>query len=141
MLFGHYEHTLDEKGRLVIPRKLRDELGQLVYILKGFDGALAVYQATKFEELAAQIDKMPFNKASTRSYIRAQLSSACDLEVDKMGRVQLPTHLLNKYSIGKDVVILGVGDHMEIWDKAAYEEYEKNMDKDFEDIAEELNID
>ncbi len=141
MLFGHYEHTLDEKGRLVIPRKLRDELGQLVYILKGFDGALAVYQATKFEELASQIDKMPFNKASTRSYIRAQLSSACDLEVDKMGRVQLPTHLLNKYSIGKDVVILGVGDHMEIWDKAAYEEYEKNMDKDFEDIAEELNID
>lgn len=141
MLFGHYEHTLDEKGRLVIPRKLRDELGQLVYILKGFDGALAVYQATKFEELASQIDKMPFNKASTRSYIRAQLSSACDLEVDKMGRVQLPTHLLNKYSIGKDVVILGVGDHMEIWDKSAYEEYEKNMDKDFEDIAEELNID
>lgn len=141
MLFGHYEHTLDEKGRLVIPRKLRDELGQLVYILKGFDGALAVYQATKFEELASQIDKMPFNKASTRSYIRAQLSSACDLEVDKMGRVQLPTHLLNKYSIGKDVVILGVGDHMEIWDKAAYEEYEKNMDKDFEDIAEELNLD
>ena len=49
--------------------------------------------------------------------------------------------LLNKYSIGKDVVILGVGDHMEIWDKAAYEEYEKNMDKDFEDIAEELNLD
>lgn len=141
MLFGHYEHTLDEKGRLVIPRKLRDELGQLVYILKGFDGALAVYQANKFEELVAQIDKMPFNKASARSYIRAQLSSACDLEVDKMGRVQLPTHLLNKYSIGKDVVILGVGDHMEIWDKVAYEEYEKNMDKDFEDIAEDLNID
>ncbi len=141
MLFGHYEHTLDEKGRLVIPRKLREELGQLVYILKGFDGALAIYQANKFEELVAQIDKMPFNKASARSYIRAQLSSACDLEVDKMGRVQLPTHLLNKYSIGKDVVILGVGDHMEIWDKATYEQYEKNMDKDFEDIAEDLNID
>lgn len=141
MFFGYYERTLDEKGRLLIPSKMKDEAGIKVFIMKGFDGALSIYKASKFEELVKASETIPFNKKNSRAYLRIQLGSACELDVDRQGRIQLPTHLLNKYHIGKDVVVLGVGEHMEVWDRAAYEEYERNANESFEEIAENLEKD
>jgi len=139
MFFGSFLHTLDDKGRLVIPRKMREETGVKVFILKGFDGALSIYKAATFEKMCQEIMSLPFNKKNARAYQRIQLANACELEIDKAGRVQIPAQLLAKYQIGKEVMVLGVLDHIEVWNKEVYETYEKENDAKFEDIAENLN--
>ena len=138
MFYGYYEHSLDDKGRLVIPSKMREEAGRIVYIMKGFDGALAIYKEEAFKNLVMETQSHPFNKRSSRDYLRIQLSSACDLEVDKQGRVQIPSTLLSKYHVGKDVVVIGVVDHIEVWDKEAYKAYEEKAISEFEENAENL---
>ena len=138
MFFGYYEHNLDNKGRLIIPSKMRDEAGYRVYIMKGFDGALAIYKEEKFIEKTKELETLPFNKKAARDYLRMTLASACELEVDKIGRIQIPQTLLNKYGIGKELVIIGVGDHFEVWDKEKYLIYEDEANKNFEENAETL---
>lgn len=141
MFFGRFNHSLDDKGRLVIPSKMRDQFSRLIYIMKGYDGALAIYKEQEFLKLVEQAEKLDFNKKNTRFYLRSQLASTCELELDKQGRVQIPTQLLNQYKIGKDVIIIGVGDHIEVWDKAIYEKYESEANENFEEIAENLKKD
>ena len=138
MFFGNYSHTLDEKGRLVIPRKMREDLGNKIFIMKGFDGALAIYQEAAFSKVVEELEKYSFLKKENRNYLRIKLASIVDLEVDKMGRVQIPTAILGKYNISKDVTVLGAGDHIEVWDKAKYEEYIASIEDDYEDIAERI---
>ena len=139
MFFGSYTHNLDDKGRLVIPSKMRDELGSKAYILKGFDGTLSIYKESDFQNLVLELKNLPFNKKNSRAYLRIQLASACELDIDRQGRALLPTQLLNKYQIGKEVIVIGALDHIEVWNRADYEEYEKNADSSFETIAEELS--
>jgi len=141
MFFGYFAHSLDNKGRLVIPSKMRDELGARAFIMKGFDGALAIYKETEFEKLVSEFNSLPFNKKSSRDYLRVQLASTCELEIDKAGRAQIPSQLLAKYQINKEVVVIGAGDHIEVWDKQAYERYEKEAIASFESTAEQLESD
>ena len=141
MFFGNYSHSLDEKGRLVIPKKMREELGNKIFIMKGFDGALAIYQESAYGKVMEELEKYSFNKKENRDYLRLKLASIVDLDVDKMGRVQLPVAILGKYHINKDVVVLGAGDHIEVWDKARYEEYISSIEDNYEDIAERLDKD
>ena len=138
MFFGTYEHTIDEKGRLVIPRKMREEAGVRLFIMKGFDGALSLFKEVEFERLTREFNYLPFSKKDIRAYLRIQLASACELEIDKMGRVQIPSSLLTKYQISKDVVVIGAGDHMEVWDKKTYAEYEASVNAEFENLAENI---
>ena len=140
MFFGYYSHSLDEKGRLVIPRKMREDLGIKIFIMKGFDGALAIYQEEAFSQVVEELKKYSFLKKENRNYLRIKLASIVDLEVDKMGRIQIPSMILAKYHINKDVVVLGAGDHIEVWDKDKYEEYISSIEDDFEDIAERIGI-
>ena len=138
MFFGSFAHTLDEKGRLMIPRKMREELGYKVYIMQGFDGSLSVYTEEKFVRLSEEFAKLPFNQKKNRDYLRAQFASTFDMDVDKLGRVQIPTALLNKFNISRNVIVLGMGDHIEIWDSAKYEAYEQGVVENFDKNAEEL---
>ena len=138
MFFGNYSHSLDDKGRLVIPRKMRDELGLKIFIMKGYDGALSIYKEESFVKLVDELEKLSFNRKENRDYLRLKLASVVDLDVDKMGRVQLPQTLLVKHHIGKDVVVLGAGDHIEVWDEKKYQEYISSIEDDFEGIAERL---
>ena len=140
MFFGLYEHTIDEKNRLMVPRKMRDEAGVKLFIMKGFDGALSIYKANAFEKLVSETENLPFNMRNSRDYIRATLASAFEIDVDRQGRIQIPTTLMNKYNITKEVVVIGVGDHFEVWSKQAYDEYEKRVNDSFESIAENLPI-
>ena len=94
MFFGSFAHTLDEKGRLMIPRKMREELGYKVYVMQGFDGSLSVYTEGKFLLLSEEFAKLPFNQRKNRDYLRAQFATTYEMEVDKLGRVQIPTVLL-----------------------------------------------
>ena len=141
MFYGSYSHNLDNKGRLVIPSKMRDELGLKAFILKGYDGALSIYKEKDFEDLIAKIKNLPFNKKNARVHLRVQLASVCELDIDKQGRALLPTQLLSKYKIGKEVIVIGALDHIEVWDMKAYEAYEKAADSSFEEISEELDSD
>ena len=138
MFFGSYVHNIDEKGRLVVPSKMREELGLKAYILKGYDGALSIYKEEGFLKLVEEINSLPFNKKNTRAYLRTQLASVCELEIDRQGRVLLPVQLLAKYKIGREVIVIGALDHIEVWNRNEYETYEKAADSSFEEIAEEL---
>ena len=123
----------------MIPRKMREELGYKVYIMKGFDGSLSLYNEDRYQELVKEFSRLSFNQAKVRDYLRIQFASTYEMDVDKLGRVQLPTALLNKYNIGKEVMVLGIGDHIEVWDKAKYEEYENSVRDSFESIAEDID--
>ena len=138
MFFGYYEHSLDNKCRVVIPSKLRSEAGNKLFIMKGYDGALNIYREEAFLKLQEEYYSHPFNKKVNRDFMRVQFASACELEIDKQGRVQIPTHLIEKYNIGKELAILGVGDHIEVWNKETYLEYEKKAIADFEKTAENI---
>lgn len=141
MFFGSFERSLDDKNRLVLPSKLREDLGVKVFIMKGYDGALSIYQEVEFSRLVNQINSLPFNEKNSRDFLRVQLASVCQLDVDKAGRVQIPTQLISKYHISKDVLVLGAGDHIEVWDKKFYSEYMEAAESSFEEIAERLGKD
>ena len=139
MYFGSFAHNLDEKGRLMIPRKMREELGYKVYIMKGFEGSLSLYNEERYQKLVEEFSRLSFNQSKVRDYLRLQFASTYEMDVDKLGRVQLPAALLTKYNISKEVLVLGIGDHIEVWDKAKYEEYENSIRDNFESIAEEID--
>ena len=139
MYFGSFAHNLDEKGRLMIPRKMREELGFKVYIMKGFEGSLSLYNEERYQKLVEEFSRLSFNQSKVRDYLRLQFASTYEMEVDKLGRVQIPTALLTKYNISKEVLVLGIGDHIEVWDKAKYEEYENSIKDEFESIAENID--
>ena len=138
MFFGNFAHTIDEKGRLMIPRKMREELGYKVYIMKGFDGSLSIYTEARFTKLVEEFSRLPFNQQKNRDYLRVQFASTFDMDVDKLGRVQIPTALLNKFNISRNVIVLGMGDHIEIWDANKYQEYENEAVDNFEKNAEAI---
>ena len=138
MFYGSSSHNLDNKGRLVIPSKMREEFGGKAYILKGYDGCLAIYKESDFFKLMEKVNSLSFTKKVSRAFIRAQLDSVCELEIDRQGRALLPTQLLNRYSIGKEVIVVGVYDHIEVWNKKDYEEFSKTANSSFEENAEEL---
>ena len=143
MYFGSYEHTLDDKGRLMIPRRLKEGLneGSTLYIMKGFEGCIAVYNKDEFAKLVKECSEISFKKKNARTYLRLMLSSVTELVIDKVGRIQIPTQVLNKYQIGRQVMIIGVGDHFEIWDLNKFKQYESEANANFEDIAEALDKD
>ena len=141
MFFGSFAHSLDEKGRLMIPRKMREELGFKVYIMKGFDGSLSIYTVERYQKLVEEFNKLPFNQQRNRDYLRVQFASTFEMDVDKLGRLQLPTALLINFNISRNVIVLGIGDHIEIWDAKKYEEYESGIFENFEKNAEAINND
>ena len=141
MFFGSFAHTLDEKGRLMIPRKMREELGYKVYIMKGLDGPLSIFTEQGFAKLSEEFAKLPFSQSKNRDYLRAQFSSTHEMDVDKLGRVQIPSALLAKFNISRNVIVLGIGDHIEVWDAKKYEEYEKGIMENFEANAEGIDND
>ena len=143
MFFGHYEHSLDEKGRLLLPKKIKEELkdNSPLYVLKGFEGCLSIYREAEFLKLCEECEKISFNKKNSRSYLRAVLSSVIELTIDKVGRIQIPKDTLTRFHISKNVIIIGVNDHFEVWDNESYQRYEEEVNSKFEEIAESLDND
>ena len=140
MFFGSFTHTLDDKGRLMVPRKMREELGSKAYIMKGFDGSLSLYNEVRYQKLVDEFARLSFNQQKVRDYLRIQFASTYEMDVDKLGRVQIPTALLTKFNISREVLVLGIGDHIEVWDKAKYEEYENSIRDEFENLAEDIDL-
>ena len=130
MLLGEYEHTLDAKGRLAVPAKLRDSLGNRFIITKGLDGCLFVYDMDEWQRLEQKLAALPMSRKTARDFIRFLFGGACEAECDKQGRVLLPANLRKHAGLVKDAVIVGVGSRAEIWDAQRWNEYNEACAED-----------
>lgn len=123
---GEYQHTLDAKGRLFIPAKLREELGDSFVVTKGLDRCLFLYSQRAWDALEDKIRQLPMSKS--RNLQRFFLSSAADATVDKQGRIVVPAVLRDYAGLERDVTIIGVLERAEIWDKRAWDSYNGQLD-------------
>ena len=138
MFLGEYEHSLDSKGRLAMPAKLREALGGTFVITKGLDGCLYVYPQEQWQKECDKLAALPTSKKAARDYARFFFSSANECECDKQGRVLLPASLRRHAGLEKDAVVVGAGSRAEIWDAARWQEYNEACSGDVSAIAEEL---
>ncbi len=138
MFIGEYHHAIDEKGRLAVPVKLREEIGRVVVVTRGLDNCLFVYTQAEWGTLAERLSKLPVAKANTRAFARLMLAGAMELEVDKQGRVILPDYLRKYAALKKKVVIAGLLNRLELWDSAAWLKYQAGTERNAGDIAEAL---
>jgi len=139
MLIGEYKHTIDEKKRLAIPAKLRKELGRGAVLTRGLDNCLALYPLDEWQKLAEKLNKLPTGQVEARGLARVILSGAADVDFDALGRILIPDYLKHYASIGKNVVIAGVFNHLEIWDEARWESYKQKTEKEVGDMASKLS--
>lgn len=138
MFMGEYNHTIDAKGRLIIPSKYRETLGDEFVVTKGLDGCLFVYDNTEWTAFEEKLRALPLNKKDNRQFARFFLAGAASLEVDKQGRILLPVTLREFADLQKDVVLVGVGSRIEIWSKDRWEGITAEEDEAMEDIAERM---
>lgn len=138
MFLGEYQHTIDEKGRIIIPAKFREALGSSFIITRGLDNCLFVYPREEWNQLEQRLKSLPSMAANARAFARLLFSGACECEWDKQGRVNVPGHLREYARLEKDCTVIGVSTRVEIWDKAAWEEYSRKSQDSFNEIAEKL---
>jgi MraZ protein len=138
MFMGEYQHTLDEKGRVIIPAKLRDDLGESFVITRGLDKSLFVYPMDEWNNVAVKMRELSTTNADARAFVRFFLSGAVEAELDKQGRVVIPNNLREHADIQKEIYILGVASRLEIWSKEVWEEYSKQAEESYESIAEKI---
>lgn len=138
MFIGEYHHAIDDKGRLAVPVKFREEIGESVVVTRGLDNCLFLYTQQEWTGLADRLSKLPVAKANTRAFARLMLAGAMELEVDKQGRVILPDYLRRYAGLKKKVVIAGLLNRLELWDSAAWQKYQTGTERKAGDIAEAL---
>jgi MraZ protein len=136
MFMGEYNHTVDAKGRLIVPSKFREQLGDEFVVTKGLDGCLFVYENSEWKALEEKLHALPLTNANARKFTRFFLAGATSCEVDKQGRILLPAILREFAQIDKDAVLVGVGSRIEIWSKENW--LAANTYDDMEEIAENM---
>ena len=138
MLIGEYTHNLDPKKRLSVPAKFRKELGDGAVLTRGLDGCLWLFPSDQWSELAQKISTLPMAQADSRSFARLLLSGATEVEFDGLGRILIPEYLKTYAGLSREVVVAGVHSRLEIWDKEAWADYKKILEKNSEAIAQKL---
>ncbi|MED3660308.1 division/cell wall cluster transcriptional repressor MraZ [Ureibacillus sp. FSL K6-8385] len=138
MFMGEYQHTIDAKGRLIIPSKFREALGNSFVITRGLDNCLFGYPMNEWRKLEEKLKDLPMTKKDARAFARFFFSGATEVELDKQGRINIPSNLAAYAKLEKECVILGVSTKIEIWSKALWEEYFNEAEESFNDIAENL---
>lgn len=138
MFMGEYNHTIDTKGRMIIPAKIREQLGDLCIVTKGLDNCLAIYTAEAWKKISTALQSQSSTKASVRALKRFVFGSAAELEYDKQGRVLIPVPLREYASLDKQAVIVGAGDHVEIWSREKYDFYDEQVAESMEELVEGL---
>lgn len=133
MFMCEYNHTVDSKGRLIVPAKFREILGDLFVVCKGLDHCLYVYSNEDWDAFAKQLSTLPLTNKEARQFVRFFLSGASQVEVDKQGRILVPPSLRSFAGLDKDVVLAGVGHRIEIWSRERWEG--ESVDGDMDEIA------
>ena len=138
MFIGEFHHTIDEKGRIIMPAKFRDELGMRFIITRGIENCLFVYSLENWQKITDKLNSLPFTKKDARVFSRFFLSGATDVELDKQGRVNVSTPLIDYAKLAKDCVIIGTGDRIEIWAQESWDIFFNSTKDNMSDIAENL---
>ena len=136
MFLGTYLPRLDDKGRLILPAKFRDQLEAGVVVTRGQERCLYVFPMTEFERIADQLRQAPVTSKQARDYLRVFLSGASDEVPDKQGRVTIPAHLREYAALDRDLVVIGASTRVEIWDKQSWDDYLAASEDEFADIEE-----
>ncbi len=137
MFMGEYHHTIDDKGRLTIPSKIRYELGEEFIITRGLDGCLFIYPKETWNNIIKKYETLP-NVKNARNFMRFFLSGAEANEFDKQGRVNIPSPLIKYAGINKDCVIIGVGNRVEVWSAEKWDSFITENEDSFSEIADSL---
>jgi MraZ protein len=137
-LMGTYTPKLDDKGRLFLPAKFRDQLSEGLVVTRGQERCLTVWPMRAFEQLAGQAQEAPVTDKAVRDYTRLLFAGASDDQPDKQGRLTIPPMLREYASLSKDVIVIGVGNRLEIWDSARWQDYSDGREQAFSDLSDEV---
>ena len=138
MFLSEFNHTIDDKGRLTLPAKFRAELSAGVVVTRGLDRCLFIFAKSEWDTVSQQITKLPLTKADARTFARFMFSGASDCEPDKQGRILLPSYLRQYAKLDNDVVIIGAGNRLEVWNPATWRETISGLEDNAQDTAERL---
>jgi MraZ protein len=138
MFIGEYVHSIDTKKRLNIPAKMRGELGGKAVLTRGLDTCLFIFPQSVWENMAEKLAKLPIGQQDTRSFVRLLLAGAVTVELDQLGRILIPEYLLSYARLKKRIVIAGVYNRLEVWDRDEWQAYKQRAEKETENIAEKL---
>ena len=138
MLIGEYQHALDIKNRMIVPSKLREDLGNNFVITKGLDGCLYAYPLEEWKILQEKLKTLPLTNKDARAFVRFFFAGACEVEMDKQGRGLIPQNLKEYAGIEKEIVSIGVLTRVEIWSKEKWKEY-NDSNVDYQSIAEKMS--
>lgn len=140
MFIGEYEHNVDVKGRIIMPSKLREDIGDKFIITKGLDGCLFAYSQNEWENFEEKLKALPLAQKNARNFVRFFLSGAVECEIDKQGRFLIPANLREHASLEKEVVIIGVGTRLEIWNREMWKTYSSDENISADEIAENMTM-
>ncbi len=140
MFIGEYSYIIDHKKRVAIPSKFRKVLGKKAIVTKGIDKCLTVYTFSEWKKVAKKLEELPSSRVNVRGFVRVMLSGAVDITLDKLGRILIPDYLKEYAGLKKDVVVVGLSNKIEIWDKVSWKTYKEKTEKEIGDMAQELGI-
>ena len=139
MFIGEYYYNLDAKGRMAIPSKIRNQVGETLIITRGLDSCLFLYEKKDWEQLAEKIKNLPLSQANSRAFARLMLAGAMEVAIDGQGRILIPDYLRNYADLKKKIVLVGVYDRVEIWDEDNWNTYKNKTERESSEIAEKLS--
>lgn len=140
MFIGEYEHSVDAKGRVIMPAKLRDDIGEKFIVTKGLDGCLFAYSITEWTNFEGKLKTLPLTNKNARDFVRFFLSGAVECEIDKQGRFLIPGNLREYATLEKEIIIIGVGTRIEIWNKEEWKKYSSDENISADEIAENMTM-
>lgn len=138
MFMGEYHHNIDAKGRLIVPAKFRNDLGDLFILTRGLDQCLFGYPLSEWKIIEDKLKNLPLTKKDARAFTRFFFSGATECDLDKQGRINIATPLINYANLEKECVVLGVSNRIEIWSKDIWDEYFSESADSFAEIAENM---
>ena len=140
MFIGEFQHTMDKKGRINIPSKFRESLGESFYVTKGLDSCLFVFPEREWARFEEKLKELPLASRDARIFTRMFFAGAAECQFDRQGRIIIPPVLRQHGELEKEVVIIGVSTRIEIWGKARWEAYNAVDNVDYDDIAEKMAL-
>ena len=138
MLMGEFHHNLDDKGRIIVPSRLREELGENIIVTRGLENCLFIYSENEWAKVVSKLKTLPFTKKDARSFTRMFLCGATNAEFDKQGRIKIAIALLEYAELQKECVIIGVNDRLEIWSKERWNSFMNVASENLSDLADHL---
>lgn len=138
MFIGEYSHTIDEKGRIALPSKMRRELGSGAVVTRGIDNCLWVFSKNEWQALASKLSNLPLSDPNSRAFSRLMLAGAMEVEFDNQGRALIPAYLRDYSGLKKNAIIAGLYTRLEIWDSQKWQLYKEKTEKATDQIAKHM---